>query len=103
MKKSFILCIVLMAVIASCSKKSAPTTGTAAKVDVATIVDKNCKCHGPDGISGKAPNLAKSNMDKDGLIKIINKGEGHMPGFEDVLSQREVSALADWILTLKKG
>ena len=102
MKKHFIISIVLfsfIAFIASCSKKNAPAQKT---VVVSEIFSKNCAgCHGPDGMSGHAPNLAKTKLDKAGILNIITNGEGHMPEFGDKLSSTEIGELSNWILTLK--
>jgi mono/diheme cytochrome c family protein len=102
MKKTFILFVVFLAAVASCSKKSVPATATTA-INPVTIFGKKCSgCHGSDGTNGKSPNLARSPLDKAGLVQIITKGHGHMPAFEDVLSQQEIAALGDWVLALKK-
>jgi len=100
MRNRFILIITLLSVIASCTKKSAPVAEK--KVDVAGLFSKNCaKCHGTDGMSGRAPNLGKTDLDKAGLVKMISQGEGHMPAFADVLSASEIDAISKWILSIK--
>ena len=67
------------------------------------VFSKNCaRCHGQDGASGKAPNLVKTDFNKTDIIEQVTKGNGHMPEFEDKLSQKEIAAVADYVLALKK-
>lgn len=98
MKKIMFAFVVIVISIASCSKKSAPTTVKA--LDGAPIFANNCaRCHGADGIKdSRTPNLHTIALDRAGLVKSITHGKGHMPAFEDKLSAAEISAVADLIV-----
>jgi cytochrome c6 len=102
MKKILFAVIVVMICIASCSKKSTPTKDVA--VDGEKIFSSNCaRCHhSEDPAPGKAPNLAKSKLDKAGLVAVITKGRDHMPAFEDRLSAKEIDGVANYLLSLRK-
>jgi len=101
MKKLTLAAIVLIAAIASCTKKSTPTAAVKEKIyDGATIFASNCaRCHGAQGVKdSRTPNLQTIALDKNGLVNSITKGKGHMPAFEDKLSAAEISAVADLIV-----
>ena len=99
-KIAFLLAVILM-VIASCTKKSIPQKE--AVIDSASVFSGNCaRCHGSTGTNGRAPNLAKTDLDKNGLVDIITKGSGKMPEFQDKLSKQEIAAVSDFVLALKK-
>ncbi|HWB63357.1 MAG TPA: cytochrome c [Chitinophagales bacterium] len=101
MKKYLFAFCALLIMVASCSKKSNPTKEKA--INAAMLFSNNCaRCHGADGMTGRAPNLSKITIDKNTVAQIITNGKGHMPGFEDQLSKPEIAALADWVLALKK-
>lgn len=103
MRKLSILTVAFLLAIASCTKKAAPTTAKESSIDGASVYSNFCaRCHGSDGTSGKAPNLAKTDLDKAGLIDIITKGHGHMPAFEEKLSTKEIGAVASFVAGLKK-
>lgn len=100
MKKTVFTFIALIALVASCSKKTAPTTAAAA-VDGASVFSNNCaRCHGPQGVKDeRTPNLQTIALDKNGLVKSITYGKGHMPAFEGKLTASEISAVADLIVS----
>ena len=104
MKKVLFAAAVIMVCIASCTKKSAPTAAKEVAVDGGKVFSGNCqRCHHyDDPVPGKAPNLAKSKLTKAELVGIITKGHDHMPAFEDKLSANEITAVADYLLTLRK-
>lgn len=102
MKKVILAFIVIAISIASCTKKSTPTTGVKEKVyDGASIFASNCaRCHGAEGVKdSRTPNLQTIALDKAGLITSITKGKGHMPAFEDKLSAAEIAAVSDLIVS----
>lgn len=103
MRKFSIAAIALLALIASCSKKTAPTTD-AKTYDGAKIFAGYCaRCHGAEGVKdSRTPNLQTIELDKAGLVKSITYGKGHMPAFEDKLSPEEISAVADLIVSWHK-
>jgi uncharacterized membrane protein SirB2 len=61
------------------------------------------RCHGRDGSLGAtgAYDLATSKLEREGLIQIIRYGKGQMPGFEDVLTEYEIEAVADYTEKLR--
>ena len=100
MKKILIATIGLLVLIASCSKK---TSAPSSPIDAASLFSGNCaRCHGADGASGRAPNLAKLEMSTDEISGIISNGSGKMPQFSDKLSAQEISALTQFVVKLKK-
>lgn len=96
--------IVLLALIASCSKKTTAPTADVKAVDGAKIFAGNCaRCHGDEGIKNeRMPNLQTIDLDKAGLVKSITYGTGRMPAFEDKLTKEEISAVADLIVSWHK-
>lgn len=67
------------------------------------IIKASCRCHGPDGVSGRAPSLAKAASDSEGdIAKIIKDGKGkNMPAFGSKLSDAQIKTVATYIKTLK--
>ncbi|WP_442598653.1 outer membrane protein assembly factor BamB family protein [Neobacillus sp. D3-1R] len=68
------------------------------------VYKNNClACHGDAGAGGhNGPNLQESKMDRDAIIKQVQNGKGQMPGFKDTLSEDEIKAVADYVLSLRK-
>ena len=96
----FVLVMVLF-VIASCSKKSTPTKNVV--IDGGAIFAENCtRCHGETGTGDKWPDLRQIDYGKDEVMDAIFNGGGHMPSFGDKLTPKEISAVADFVLRLKK-
>jgi cytochrome c6 len=105
MKKISLTILAGLFLIASCSKKSAPTADQTPKpIDGARVFSSNCaRCHGAQGIKDdRTPNLQTIPLDKDHLIASITNGKGHMPAFQDKLSAAEISAVADLIVSWHK-
>ncbi len=103
MKKVVFCFICLLLIIGSCSKKITATKNKEKPINSALVFSNNCtRCHGRDGMTGKAPNLSKIDLDKQGIIETVTKGNGHMPEFEDKLSKQEIAAVADFVFALKK-
>ena len=103
MKKTVFLIASLLIIIGSCSKKTTATKTKEKRIDAAMVFSNNCShCHGSDGTNGRAPNLSKTSLTKPELVEIITKGNGHMPAFEDKLSEKEIYAVADFVVGLKK-
>lgn len=69
------------------------------------IYSNNCvSCHGTDGklaLMG-APDLSTSQMDETSIIRIIKQGKGVMTGYEAILNQEQINAVAIYVETLKK-
>lgn len=69
------------------------------------LFEQKCAaCHGSDGTAGiaNAANLQASKLDSASIIKIIIAGKGVMPSFSAQLTKRELEALANYMLTLRK-
>lgn len=104
MKLHFSIFLALFLLVASCRKTTAPTAEKAAPVPAvasgAELFAKNCqRCHGAEGIKdSRTPNLQTIALDKNGLVKVIANGKGHMPAFGDKMSTAEISAVADLIV-----
>lgn len=87
----------------SCSKKTSAPTTEKKKIDGMAVFSANCaRCHGADGMTGRAPNLSQAKGAKADLVNTITMGHGHMPAFEDKLSKDEIDAVADWVLSIRK-
>lgn len=101
MKKVAFLVLAIIVSIASCTKKSAPTSSSKKVIDGATVFSKNCaRCHGPQGVKdSRTPNLQTIALDKAGIIHSVTNGKNHMPAFQDKLSKDEISAVADLIIS----
>ena len=101
MRKILFAFVLIVISIASCSKKSAPTTVAKAKgIDAVKIFADDCaRCHGVQGIKdSRTPNLQTIALDKSQLVTSITNGKGHMPAWKDKLSPAEISAVADLIV-----
>jgi uncharacterized membrane protein SirB2 len=64
---------------------------------------KCIECHGEDGQLGrfKSANLVNSNLSREETKQIIYKGKGAMPSYKE-LSDQQLEALTDYLLTLRK-
>ena len=110
MQKLSVIAVLLLFVIASCTKKSVPTTaGTKEPAPKETVLDgaplyaQNCAhCHGATGVEGRAPNLKSNDFTKKEMIDQISKGSGRMPAFATKLSAHEIEAVAEFTIHLKK-
>lgn len=106
-KQGFVLLLICL-VIYSCGGSKKATTSKA-KTDVVAmggkIFSENCqRCHSPkaDGNYGSAPNLATISLDKGELVKVIAKGKGRMPAFDDRLSSADMQNVSEYILSLRE-
>ena len=101
MKKYTIPVIAIIFLIASCTKKAAPTASAPKAIDGATVFSHNCaRCHGPKGIKDeRTPNLQTIDLNQVSLIKSITMGKNKMPSFKDKLSKEEITAVADLIVS----
>ncbi|ANQ49272.1 cytochrome c [Flammeovirga yaeyamensis] len=67
--------------------------------------DKKCSnCHGPDGNAQRsgAARLSESQLNQEGILKVIREGKGFMPKYsEREISNEDVEALSKYVLTLK--
>ena len=69
-----------------------------------SLFESNCtSCHGADGklcMLG-AKDLSASTMSKEQIVEIITNGKSTMTPFENILKKDEISALADYVQTLR--
>jgi len=100
MRKTLLATLAILFIIASCTKKSAPTASTAA-IDGAGVFSKNCaRCHGPQGVKdSRTPNLQTIAIDKAHMVNSITNGKDHMPAFKDKLTAAQISAVADLLIS----
>jgi len=93
----------ILLVIASCTKKAAPTAGPEPALDGAPIYAQNCaRCHGATGREGRAPNLAEGGHTKADVVETVSNGSGRMPAFVGKLSAKEIEAVATFVTHLGK-
>ncbi|MFF2754863.1 PQQ-binding-like beta-propeller repeat protein [Psychrobacillus sp. NPDC058041] len=68
------------------------------------VYDANClACHGNQGANGhNGPNLQDSKIaeNKEAIIERITNGKSAMPSFKDTLTEEEMEAVADYVLTI---
>ena len=111
MQKLSVMALLVLLVIASCTKKSVPTTTNSTKdstpktaaIDGSPLYAQNCAhCHGATGVEGRAPNLKSNDFTKKEMIDQIAKGSGRMPAFSTKLSPAEIEAVAEFTIHLKK-
>jgi quinohemoprotein ethanol dehydrogenase len=78
------------------------TTGGGATASGAAIFSNNCEsCHGPMGAGGHVgPNLQKSPVagHLDRVENQVRHGGGAMPPFSGVLSDKEIDAVAHYVV-----
>lgn len=62
------------------------------------------ECHGNDGAKGAsgAKNLMTSELSMDQTKEIINYGKNNMMKYEGILTQKEIDAVANYVMTLRK-
>jgi mono/diheme cytochrome c family protein len=119
------LCCIALALVAVACTETAPSTNstpsTAAASPTATKpldplavgrenFQKNCEaCHGPAGEGGpakvdnkeiKVPSLKSEHAMKktdDQITKVINNGDGPMPGFKDKMTPEQITELVKFV------
>lgn len=108
-----VLTLVLVAIVfASCggtkTREQYPVRLTAdGPIDVTLVkklYDVKCAlCHGQDGAQqfAGAKNLTQSVLAKNEVYQRIAEGRGSMPPHKDVLSEEQMDALAEYVLTLR--
>jgi len=105
---------VALVVIASCggakTRDQFPVRATeGGPVDFALVkklYDVKCAlCHGSDGAQqfAGAKNLSESTLPKADVVLRITEGKGSMPPHKDVLSEEQIDAIADFVMTLRNA
>lgn len=83
-----------------------PAAAQANPIDFGGAVYKsNCAmCHGADGKKGLAGafDLSASQLNKEGVVAVINNGRGSMMGYKSTLNELEIDAVTEYILTLRQ-
>ncbi len=101
MRIAGIALIMVLLIVASCSKKSTPTKNVV--IDGRVVYAQICaKCHGANGAGDRGPDLRMINYGKKEVTEAIFNGGGKMPSFGDKITSKEISAVADFVLNLKK-
>lgn len=111
MKKLIVFLFISMIIIAcgggddSTSSSTSSTDAKAtAKVDGEKIYKQYCvTCHGLYGDMGAsgAYNLTESELSVEERMVVIKNGRNTMTGFEALLSEEKIKAVAEYTLTLK--
>lgn len=73
---------------------------------VKKIYDVKCAlCHGYDGAQqfAGAKNLTQSVLPKNEVVLRIAEGKASMPPHKDVLSEEQIDALAEFVMTLRNA
>jgi mono/diheme cytochrome c family protein len=73
---------------------------------VKKLYDVKCAlCHGYDGAQqfAGAKDLTQSLLPKSDVVLRIAEGKGSMPPHKDVLSEEQMDALADFVMTLRNA
>ena len=98
----FLFCLSLF--LFSCGNSG--TSAVAEKKSLGqSLYENNCtNCHGSDGKLGAlgAKDLSVSSFSKEQMADIITNGKSTMTPFGNMLNKEEVSAVADYVQTLKK-
>lgn len=84
--------------VSNYSNTDAPAAGK-------TIYESECvKCHGTDGKLGLSgsKDLSVTNTSKQQSIDVITNGKNLMPAYKTILTQQQIDAVADYVMTLKK-
>ena len=99
---------ILLAVLSACggnTSKQPKNDAQTPENTIALLYETKCGiCHGKDGNmgAGGARKLSESTLDKSAVQLQISNGKGAMPAFESQLSPEEISALADYVIALRK-
>lgn len=98
--KNFFLSLLVLVVL-SCNEKQPEAAGSINPKELYTT--RCAACHGLDGkltIGGSKP-LHTSSLSAADIVQQIKKGKGSMPPFEGRLSEEEINALSQFVLTLR--
>jgi mono/diheme cytochrome c family protein len=103
MRKMSVVAVMILLIIASCTKKAAPTVTKEPAIDGGPIFAQNCAgCHGATGKEGRAPNLAEGGHSASDVAGMVANGSGRMPAFANRLSAKEIDAVALFVVHLSK-
>lgn len=102
MKSLFVFTLSLVLLTACGDAHESPKTPQA--INASDLYLTRCAgCHGTDGnlqLSG-AKALPASTLKKEDIVNQIKMGKGNMPPFDGRLSEAEIAALADYVITFR--
>lgn len=101
MKKILVLLIPCLMAACGSSEQEKPV----ASADGSKVYRQYCTvCHGADGQLGLngAFNLATSTLSKEMAMEVITHGRNAMAPYEDLLTEAEIMAVTEYILTLRQ-
>lgn len=102
MKSLFVFTLSLVLLTACGGGHESPKTPQA--INASDLYLTRCAgCHGTDGnlqLSG-AKALPASTLKKEDIVNQIKMGKGNMPPFDGRLSEAEIAALADYVITFR--
>ena len=79
---------------------ASPTTAPEGDADGAEVFAGQCAgCHNEDGSGGIGPDI-RGEDDLAGIEATVRNGGGGMPGFEESLSDAEISAVVEYVTGL---
>lgn len=99
-----VYCIFFFSCGNNSTKKTSEVIPIAIGTQGQTLFESNCtNCHGEDGklCALGAKDLSLSNLTKEQKMEIITNGKSTMTSFGNILNKEEVSAVADYVETLK--
>ena len=105
---SFLMIVAAYGLAEMSKKQNATATaaeGESAAIGGQELYTTNCaKCHGDDGKAGimGAYDLSASALDMGAKIEVIKNGKETMTGFNGILSEEQIKAVAEFAETLKK-
>lgn len=104
---AFILLIAAFGLVEASKKKSAiGDFNQASAMNGNEIFNTACaQCHGEDGKKGVmgAADLSVTPIDQQTLISTIKNGKGTMVGYEGMLSEAQIKAVAEYVQRLQKN
>lgn len=85
-------------------RSGSSTKSATANPGQATFKKYCVTCHGADGKMGLngAANLAISTLSKEESVEVITNGRKLMAPYKSILSEQEISQVADHVLTLRQ-
>ncbi len=110
-KRVILIAACFWLVLFSCGSSESPSVAGSASADQSTIdlsalyAQRCATCHGMEGnlsMAG-ARKLTESVATKEEIQAQIRYGKGTMPPFGEILSDPQINALAEYVLTFREG
>ncbi|MEC5425233.1 cytochrome c [Virgibacillus sp. C22-A2] len=78
--------------------------GTVSVDEGLKVYENNClSCQGAEGAGGhNGSNLQGIGMDREQIIEQVKNRSGGMPGFEGTLTEEEIEAVTEYLLSLEE-